>query len=154
MTKILFVCLGNICRSPMAEGVFRHIAELEGLGGQVEVDSAGTGAWHVGAPPDPRAQNATARRGIDISMLRGRQVKPHDFERFDLILAMDAENHANLLRMAPPEHAHKVKMFLDYAPETGQREVPDPYFGHSDGFNRVLDLVEAAARGLAQSLKS
>ena len=153
MTKILFVCLGNICRSPMAEGVFREVIRTNGLDAQVEIDSAGTGAWHVGSPPDDRAQDAAASRGIDISMLRGRQVKRGDFEYYDLILAMDASNRANLLRLAPEGHEHKVKLFLDYAPETGVREVPDPYFGHHDGFEHVLDLVEAASNGLAKSLK-
>ncbi len=138
----------------MAEGVFRHISQKAGLEDQLEIDSAGTGSWHIGKPPDERAQAATARRGIDISGLRGRQVNRHDFLKYDLILAMDEENYRDLQRLAPPAQRHKIKMFLDYAPQTGVREVPDPYFGPAHGFDYVLDLIEAASHGLVQALKS
>ncbi len=147
--RILLVCLGNICRSPMAEGVLRRMAEEAGLDDALIIDSAGTGDWHVGHPPDQRALAAISKRGIDISDLRARQVGPEDFARFDLLLAMDRDNRADLLDMAPtPEDARKVRLFLDFAPETGVAEVPDPYYGGRQGFETVLDLIEAASRGL------
>ena len=152
--RILFVCLGNICRSPMAEGVFRQELERRGIDHLVEVDSAGTSDWHVGEPPDPRARRAIARRGVDISHLRGRQVRPRDLEDFDLILAMDAENYSDLLALANTEQAERIRLFLDFAPEAGMREVPDPYFGEEDGFEMVLDLLEAAAKGLADYVEN
>jgi len=149
--RILFVCLGNICRSPMAEGVFRAEAERRGL--QVEVDSAGTSAWHVGEAPDPRARAAAASIGVDISALRGRQAKAADMERFDLILAMDRENLEALRRLAGPEHAHKVRLFLDFARSHEEDEVPDPYYGGEEGFAHVLALLRDAARGLADHIE-
>ncbi len=151
--RILFVCLGNICRSPMAEGVVRAELERRDLAHLVELDSAGTSDWHVGEPPDPRAQEATARRGIDISCLRGRQVKRSDLDRFDLILAMDAENFSDLAAMATPEQMRRIRMFLDFARNTTEREVPDPYFGQEDGFEYVLDLLQDAARGLCDHIE-
>ncbi len=147
--RILFVCLGNICRSPMAEGLFRREIERRGLEGLVEVDSAGTGSWHIGEPPDERAQRAIARRGVDISHLRGRQVKRPDLEAFDLILAMDRENYADLLSLADDAQAERIRLFLDFAPGAAGQEVPDPYFGGEEGFEHVLDLLEQAAAGLA-----
>ncbi len=151
--RILFVCLGNICRSPMAEGVFRRELERRGIDHLVEVDSAGTSNWHVGEPPDPRARRAIAKRGVDISDLRGRQVSPRDLDAFDLILAMDAENLSDLLALADAAQAQRVRLFLDFAPEAGVREVPDPYFGEEDGFDMVLDLLQAAAQGLADHVE-
>ena len=122
--RILFVCLGNICRSPMAEGVFSHVATEAGHGERFVVESAGTGDWHIGNPPDPRAVAAAGRRGIDLSSQRARQVREEDFETFDLVIAMDGSNHANLTRLAPDAQAHKVQLFLDHLPESGGREVP------------------------------
>jgi len=151
--RILFVCLGNICRSPMAEGLFRRELQRRGLDGLVEVDSAGTGHWHVGEPPDPRARRAIAKRGVDISHLRGRQVSRHDLDEFDLILAMDAENLSDLLALAEERHMDRIRLFLDFAPEAGMREVPDPYFGEEDGFELVLNLLQAAAKGLADHVE-
>lgn len=150
--RLLFVCLGNICRSPIAEGVFTHIAAEAGLGRTLLVDSAGTGAWHVGNPPDPRARAAAAARGISISHLRARQVTREDFSDFDLILAMDRDNLKTLRRFAGGDLGDRVKLFLDYAPEAGLSEVPDPYYGGPQGFEEVLDLVEAASRGLLAHL--
>lgn len=147
-TKILFVCLGNICRSAMAEGSLRYLAEQKGVEHLVDIDSAGTGDWHVGEHPDGRATTTAQQRGIDISGQLARKVKIEDFEVFDYLLAMDQENHMNLMRMAPAEHKHKVQLFLKYAPEQPEREVPDPYYGGAQGFEHVLDLVQAASRGL------
>jgi protein-tyrosine phosphatase len=151
--KILFVCLGNICRSPTAEIVFRTLAESEARDLAVEADSAGTADYHLGAAPDARSQQAARRRGYDMSALRARMVAPEDFERFDLILAMDTENAAVLSRRAPPARLNRVRLFLEFAPEVGTTEVPDPYYGGPNGFEQVLDLVEAAARGLIAHLR-
>ncbi len=150
--RILFVCLGNICRSPMAEGVFRAEAARRGL--DVEIDSAGTSDWHVGEPPDPRAREAAAGMGVDISNLRGRQVGGRDMETYDLILAMDRENLDHLRRLAAPEHVEKVRLFLDFAPGRIEDEVPDPYYGGPEGFAHVLDLLQDAARGLADHVEA
>lgn len=148
------VCMGNICRSPLAHGLFEHLVELEGLAGRIEVDSAGTHAYHVGEPPDPRSQDTARRRGIDISGQRGRRVAAADFERFDYILAMDRDNHALLVAQCPGEHLHKVKLFLDFAPQLPKREVPDPYYGGPDGFEHVYELIEAAANGLLVDIRN
>lgn len=153
MVKVLFVCMGNICRSPTAEGVFRHLAGRHGLESLVEIDSAGTHAYHIGNPPDRRSQAATLRRGIDISAQQARRVEVADFETFDYILAMDEENIENLHALCPPEHRHKVRLFLEFAPHLGSREVPDPYYGGLSGFERVLDMIEAAAEGLIEEVK-
>jgi len=150
--RLLFVCLGNICRSPIAEGVFGHVATQAGHGDRFTLDSAGTGSWHVGDPPDPRAQAAAAARGIDLSELRARQVCQRDFTEFDLILAMDAANHAALLAIAPHDSTSKVRLFLSDAPDLGRAEVPDPYYGGDQGFEDVLDLVEAGSRALLARL--
>ena len=152
-TRILFVCLGNICRSPMAEGTFRHLIEQKGLQHLVEIDSAGTGAWHVGEPPDDRATATALHRGIDISGQSARKVRSEDFEFYDYILAMDQENHMNLIRMAPDEHRKKVRLFLEFASNQPEREVPDPYYGGAGGFENVLDLVQAASRGLLAEIE-
>jgi protein-tyrosine phosphatase len=149
--SILFVCLGNICRSPIAEGLFRHIARQAGTTDRFIVDSAGLGSWHVGHQADERAQTALAARGIDISDLRARQVSAEDFERFDLILAMDRSNRQGLLKIAPKDKQHKVRLFMEYAPRLGVREIPDPYFGGREGFDYVCQLVDAACRGLMHS---
>ena len=152
--RILFVCLGNICRSPMAEGVFRKVVEGAGLLDHLVIDSAGTGSWHVGDPPDPRAQAAAVARGIDISGLRARQVSARDFDNFDLLLAMDQSNYNDLTALAESEHADRVRLFLDYAPDLVLREVPDPYYGGKDGFADVLNLVQLASEGLLGELRS
>jgi protein-tyrosine phosphatase len=151
--KILFVCLGNICRSPTAEGVFRAIAARDAPELTIEVDSAGTAGYHIGEPPDARTCQAASRRGYDLSALRARIVEPRDFENFDLILAMDREN-LNVLRHRAPVDAHeRVRLFLEFAPEATVTEVPDPYYGGPNGFEEVLDLVEAATHGLLQHLR-
>jgi protein-tyrosine phosphatase len=152
--KVLFVCMGNICRSPMAEGVFRHYVREAGLAGRILSDSAGTHDYHVGEPPDPRAQRAAARRGYDLSDLRARQVKREDFEVYDYVLAMDRLNRRTLERLCPPPHATKLRLFLEFGPDSAGREVPDPYYGGADGFERVLDMVEPAARGLLAHLQA
>ncbi|GAB6052210.1 low molecular weight protein-tyrosine-phosphatase [Magnetospira thiophila] len=148
MTKVLFVCLGNICRSPTAEGVFRAQVAKAGLSAEIQTDSAGTGSWHVGSSPDNRATAEARRRGIDISDLRARQARAADFENFDFIVAMDRSNYRDLLDICPPGREDRLHMFLDFAPHLGVRDVPDPYYGGGDGFKRVYDLVEAAAAGL------
>jgi protein-tyrosine phosphatase len=151
--RVLFVCLGNICRSPTAEGVFRHLLAKEAPGLRVEVDSAGTAGYHAGDPPDLRSQRAAARRGIDLSGLRARQVTTADFAQFDLIIAMDRDNLAELQAMRPAHSRAQLRLFLDYAPELGLREVPDPYYGGVGGFEQVLDLSAAASRGLIAALQ-
>lgn len=152
--KILFVCLGNICRSPTAEGVFRAIAAQELADLALTVDSAGTAAYHAGEPPDRRMREAASRRGYDISDLRARVVEPADFEHFDLILAMDRQNLRTLERRVPAHARQRIKLFLEYAPDAGVSEVPDPYYGGPNGFEHVLDLIEAAARGLCEALRA
>jgi protein-tyrosine phosphatase len=152
--KVLFVCMGNICRSPMAEGVFRHYLKEAGLEQYVAADSAGTHDYHVGEPPDARAQRAAARRGYDLARLRGRQVTQRDFGEFDYVLAMDETNRRHLARLCPPEHVPKLKLLMEFAEGPWPREVPDPYYGGEEGFERVLDLVEQAARGLLGHLRS
>jgi protein-tyrosine phosphatase len=151
--KILFVCLGNICRSPTAEVVFRTVAARDAPELQLEIDSAGTAAYHVGAPPDSRTRQAALRRGYDMSALRARVVEPVDFARFDLILAMDRQNLEALQRRAPAATRDRIRLFLEFAPDADATEVPDPYYGGANGFEHVLDLVEAAALGLLQHLK-
>ncbi|KVE33702.1 low molecular weight protein-tyrosine-phosphatase [Burkholderia sp. TSV86] len=151
---ICFVCLGNICRSPTAEGVMRHQVAAAGLDGAITVDSAGTGDWHVGEPPDARAQQAASQRGYDLSKSRARQIGPADFERFDLVLAMDAANLAELQKRCPPQYRGKVRLLMEYAGDGASREIADPYFGGSQGFEQVLDQCEAACGGLLGSLRA
>jgi protein-tyrosine phosphatase len=151
--KVLFVCMGNLCRSPMAEGVFRQHVAQAGLDGQIAIDSAGTHDYHVGEPPDPRAQRAAGRRGYDLSALRGRQVSRADFVEFDYVLAMDAVNLRALERLCPPQHAHKLRLFMEFGAEFAPREVPDPYYGGEQGFEHVLDMVEEASRGLLEHVR-
>ncbi|MEQ8698147.1 MAG: low molecular weight protein-tyrosine-phosphatase [Bauldia litoralis] len=146
--KILFVCTGNICRSPTAEAVFRHVAEAEGLGATVVVESAGTHGYHVGEPPDDRSAEVAGLRGYSMAGQTARRVTAQDFEDFDLILAMD-RGHLRLLEDAAPAHAaEKLRLFLDFAPASAESDVPDPYYRGPDGFEHVLDLIEAASRGL------
>jgi protein-tyrosine phosphatase len=151
--RILFVCLGNICRSPTAEAVVRALAAREAPDLALEVDSAGTAGYHVGDAPDRRTRQAAARRGYDLSALRARVVEPLDFERFNLILAMDHENLRALRRRAPEPARERLRLFLEFAPPGTPEEVPDPYYGGPNGFEEVLDLVEAAARGLIAHLR-
>jgi protein-tyrosine phosphatase len=151
--RILFVCMGNICRSPMAEGVFKRLVAVAGLADDIASDSAGTHDYHVGEPPDARAQRAVERRGYDISGLRGRQVTRRDFSDFDCVLAMDEMNLRLLTGLCPQEHAHKLKLFLDFHADPALREVPDPYYGGTQGFEKVLDMVEEAAQGLLRHLE-
>ncbi len=153
MVRVLFVCLGNICRSPTAEGVFRALVESEGLTGQIEIDSAGTHAYHIGEGPDPRSQEAAARRGIDLSSLRGRRATEADIKEFDYVLAMDQENYANLMQLAPIQLESRVRRLMEFAPERPEDDVPDPYFGGEGGFDRVLDMIEDAARGLLADIR-
>jgi protein-tyrosine phosphatase len=152
--RVLFVCLGNICRSPTAEGVMRHLVREQGLEDAVELDSAGTGSWHVGHPPDERSAGAARERGIEIDG-RARQVDAADFEAFDLILAMDRSNHEELHALAPDADAReRVRLLREYDPEAvaaGDLEVPDPYYGGPDGFEEVLDLVTRACEGLLEA---
>jgi len=150
--KILLVCLGNICRSPTAEGVLRALAQREAPQLALHADSAGTAGYHIGAPPDPRTLAAARRRGYDLSDLRARQVQSADFTDFDLLLAMDEDNLASLRAQAPPGTDQRLKMFLEYAPELGRLDVPDPYYGTAPDFDLVVDLVERGARGLLRAL--
>lgn len=145
--------MGNICRSPTAHGVFLDHLRKEGLSAHFHVDSAGTHAYHVQEPPDIRAQEAALKRDIDLSMLRARKAVREDFLEFDYILAMDESNYQHLQALAPESHNAKLKLFLDYAPKLGLKEVPDPYYGGKNGFERVLDMIETASQGLLKDLK-
>ncbi len=154
MVKILFVCMGNICRSPMAEGVFRRMLDSAGLTGQVSVDSAGTHSYHIGAAPDSRGQTTARRRGVDLSALRARQVTVDDFVEFDHVLAMDRENFEHLLALCQDDQLQRrIQLFMDFAPDLPEREVPDPYYGGPNGFERVMDLIEEASQGLLMHLR-
>jgi protein-tyrosine phosphatase len=145
--------MGNICRSPTAEGVFRHVLAAQAPELQVEIDSAGTHDYHVGAPPDRRSIAAAKRRGIDLSALRARMVALEDFAHYDLILAMDDENLGELKRRAPAVHHERIRLMMEFAPQATSRAVPDPYYGGAQGFEQVLDLLEEAASGLVQELR-
>lgn len=151
--RVLFVCLGNICRSPTAEGVFRHRAQQAGLAERVTVDSAGTSDWHLGKAPDGRSAQAAAARGYDLSSLRGRQVQPEDFARFDLILAMDHDNLSHLQKLRPAGSGAELDLFLRRY-QLALDEVPDPYYGGADGFEQVLDLIEQASDALLAEIRS
>lgn len=152
--KVLFVCMGNICRSPTAEGVFRKFVGDAGLDAQIRVDSAGTHAYHVDQPPDRRARLAAEQRGYLLRNIRARRVAAEDFEQFDYILAMDQDNLRLLQDDAPEHQRHKIRLFLEFSESRrGMLEVPDPYYGGTSGFERVLDLVEEASRGLLETLK-
>jgi len=150
--SILFVCMGNICRSPTAEGVFRHYVQEAGLAERIETDSAGTHAYHSNEPADRRAQAAAERRGFSLADIRARRVQANDFERFDYVLAMDNDNLDLLKEQADPEQYDKLRLFLEFSPAQ-EVEVPDPYYGGAAGFERVLDLVEDASTGLLEMLK-
>ena len=150
---VLFVCTGNICRSPTAEGIFRRLAADAGLSQAIVADSAGTHGYHVGEPPDPRSQEAAQERGYDLSSLRARRIEPADFRRFDLIVAMDRGHLAILSRMAEPGAAHKLKLMMSYARRFSDQDVPDPYYGGPQQFERVLDMLEDAARGLLDAVR-
>jgi protein-tyrosine phosphatase len=152
--RILFVCMGNICRSPTAEAVFRSLAQRHWPDLAVESDSAGTHGYHAGHPPDERAQRVARAHGIDMSAQRARALLAQDFDRFDRILVMDLKNQTAAVALAPPRLRHRVRLLLDYAPQLALREVPDPYYGELADFERVFDLSEQAARGLLQSLAS
>ncbi|MES2316242.1 MAG: low molecular weight protein-tyrosine-phosphatase [Pseudomonadota bacterium] len=152
-TSILFVCMGNICRSPTAEGVFRARAERAGLAGSLHIDSAGTHAYHVGHQPDTRSTDFAARRGYDLSTQRARQVDFKDFAAFDRIYAMDRDNLALLTKACPEEHRHKLGLFMQFASHSGSDVVPDPYYGDGNGFDLVLDYIEDASDGLLAILK-
>jgi len=153
LVRILFVCLGNICRSPTAEAMLRHLAAQEAPRLNLEIDSAGTADYHIGAPPDPRSQRAALQRGIDISGLHARQVTERDFMRFDLILAMDRANLRELESLKPAGANAQLKLFMEYAPGSVVLEVPDPYYGDAAAFEVVLDLCAAASRGLLACLE-
>jgi protein-tyrosine phosphatase len=146
--------MGNICRSPTAHAVFRKLVVTEGLADRIQIDSAGTHAYHVGEPPDPRAEMTARRRGIALDDLRARKAVPADFEHFDYVLAMDRENYRMLAGICPQEHLYKLRLFLDFAPELGIQEVPDPYYGGGRGFEQVFDMVEIAAKGLLAHIRA
>jgi protein-tyrosine phosphatase len=152
-TAILFVCMGNICRSPTAEGVFRQRAELAGLADLLLIDSAGTHGYHVGAGPDARSARHAAARGVDLSAQRSRRVRASDFEEFDYLLAMDHDNLALLEAACAPGHRHKLGLFMHYATHSGSDVVPDPYYDGDQGFERVLDYIEDASDGLIAALR-
>jgi protein-tyrosine phosphatase len=151
--RVLFVCMGNICRSPTAQGVFGKVLEREGLQAVIGADSAGTHAYHAGEPPDVRAQEAALRRGIDLSDLRARLVEPEDFFRFEYVLAMDQENYRNLSVICPRGAENRLMLFMEFAPHLQTREVPDPYYGGKSGFERVFDMIEAASEGLLADIR-
>jgi protein-tyrosine phosphatase len=151
--KVLFVCMGNICRSPTAEGVFARLIAEKNLTSCFKIDSAGTHAYHVGNPPDYRAQQAALKRGVDLQHLRARKIHSSDLEYFDYVLVMDDDNYSRVIDDCPEEHMEKVRYFLDYAPYLGVREVPDPYYGEKLGFEKVLDLLEEASLGFLDTLR-
>jgi protein-tyrosine phosphatase len=151
MVSVLFICMGNICRSPLAQGVFENVLVREGLEGEVSVDSAGTGNWHIGSPPDERALSAASVRGLDIGSQRARQVSPKDCQDFDYILTMDEENYRTVSALC--RGSAIVRPFLEFATDSPEREVPDPYYGGPDRFEHVLDLVEEASEGLLDDIR-
>lgn len=153
MVRVLFVCMGNICRSPTAEGVVRTTAERLGVAHHFEFDSAGTHGYHVGNPPDARTRKAAAQRGYDLSSLKARQVNSYDFERFDYILAMDRSNLELLQRACPEDFQRKLSLFLAFGDGFEEDEVPDPYYGGEEGFEHVLDLIEDAATGFLEKIR-
>jgi len=153
MPSVVFVCLGNICRSPTAEGVFRHLVEVEGLADKIQIDSSGTSNYHIGYAPDSRAQKQALKRGYDLSYLKARQATPEDFRKFDYICAMDQQNYNDLAVISPDGDIRNLHLFLDFAPDLKINQVPDPYYGGPNGFEDVLDMIEAASRGLLADMK-
>jgi len=151
--KVLFVCMGNICRSPTAQGVFESVVDEADLNRHIKIDSAGTHAYHVGEGPDRRAMQAAAKRGFELGGQRARRVEEADFTRFDYVLAMDSSNLDDLLSMCPQQYRGKVRLFLEFAENPLQQDVPDPYYGGGQGFERVLDLIEAGSRGLLADIR-
>lgn len=154
MIRVLFVCMGNICRSPMAEGTFRHAVSKQGLDASFEIDSAGTIGYHAGSPPDKRAQATAKANGIDISAQRSRKVEDRDFEHYDYILVMDDQNYADITERCPEEHKGKVTMFLSHAPHLPIDEMPDPYYGHGNDFDMCFSAAIDASDGLLDLIKS
>ena len=154
MVKVLFVCLGNICRSPTAEGVFRKHIQINCLEDKIKIDSVGTGSWHVGNPPDTRSQGFAAQRGYDISNQRSRLINNLDVIESDYLLAMDTDNILTLQKLIPEEMQNKLFRFLEFAPHLNQLDVPDPYYSGPDGFDLVLDLIEDASEGLLMHIKN
>jgi protein-tyrosine phosphatase len=153
MVRVLFVCMGNICRSPTAQGVFAHLVESQGLTSLIQIDSAGTHAYHVGEPPDVRATQAAKKRNIELGSQRARRVTGDDFLDFDYVLAMDRNNYDDLISLCPTEHQSKLYLFLEFATGLGEDEVPDPYYGGITGFERVLDMIELASQGLLAEIR-
>jgi protein-tyrosine phosphatase len=151
MVRVLFVCWGNICRSPLAQGVFEDVLRREELDDEVFVDSAGTGSWYVGSPPDDRAQRSASARGLDLSAQRARRILADDCEEFDYVLTMDEQTYRTVASLC--RGSAVVRPFLDFAPHSPEREVPDPYYGGPDGFEHVLDLVEEASEGLLDDIR-
>lgn len=155
MVRVLFVCLGNICRSPLGEGIFRHHAEQAGLSAHFEIDSAGTGDWHVGEPPHEGSQRVARARGLDISRQRARQLRPDDLATFDYVVAMDSQNLRDILALDPDgAWHHRAFRLLDVVPHRGLVDVPDPYFGEAEGFDRVYDLIEEAILALLVRIRA
>ena len=152
MTKVLFVCMGNICRSPMAEGLFRHAVKEAGLEQNVQIDSAGTHSYHIGSPPDARAQQASQKRGVDITSQRSRLVCDQDFAEYDYILVMDCANHNNLIRRASTQHHHKIRRLLSFSRKYPNLDVPDPYYGGPQGFEENLDMIQDAVQHLVREI--
>ncbi len=153
MIRVLFVCTGNICRSPTAEGVFRALVESAGLERRIETDSAGTIGYHAGSPPDGRSQETALERGIDLSGQRARQIEASDFSGYDYLVALDSSHRDRLTELCPDGEDHRICMLMDFAPQAGVRDVPDPYFRAFGGFERVFDLIEAGARGLLEDIR-
>ncbi len=153
LIKVLFICLGNICRSPTAEGVFKVLVKRENLGDHISIDSAGTGSYHIGRPPDQRSQAAALKRGINMSHQKARQVCTDDFVEFDCLVAMDCDNRSNLLAICPPGFESKIHLMLDFADGINEQNVPDPYYSGENGFEIVLDLIEKASLGLLVDIR-
>ncbi|MEC7491057.1 MAG: low molecular weight protein-tyrosine-phosphatase [Pseudomonadota bacterium] len=153
MFRVLFVCTGNICRSPTAAGIFQMLVDNGGLSDQIETDSAGIGSWHSGEAPDPRSMETALRRGIDISAQQARTVRPDDFEQFNLVLAMDLSHFSALKDLCPKPLAARIRMFTDFTPRAAGQDVPDPYHGGDYGFERVFDMIETGAKGLLAEIE-
>lgn len=154
MIEVLFVCTGNICRSPTAEGVFRGLAARAGIGERVGADSAGIIAYHAGEPPDERARAAAARRGYDLAGQTARQIARRDFDSFDYVIALDRGHHGQLLALKPTDAPARLRLLLEYAPALGTLDVPDPYYGGAADFERAMDMIEAAAAGLLEAIRA